>query len=160
MPTYPVPSWFKNLFGSPKEEDPTELGFDPMGMGVMGNEPSPEAQQTGDPTADLGGNNKGGDTAGAGPGSNDNAGGGVGGGGGAEGDRLGGVHRTTKQKTTNWTWGEPGTAGPGKSGETAIFIPDMMKKLGLQGRERDVVDALREALKALEPPKKAKSRGL
>jgi hypothetical protein len=89
--------------------------------------------------------------AGAGSDSDSNEGGGAGGGGGSEGDRLGGVHRTTKQKTTNWTWGEPGTAGPGKSGETAIFIPDFMKAPGIQGRERAVARALREYLNILAP---------
>ncbi len=56
------------------------------------------------------------------------------------------------RKATRATFGE---AGP----ETAIFIPEMMKQLGLQGRERDVIRALREALRDLEGSVKPRKTG-
>lgn len=61
--------------------------------------------------------------------------------------RKGGV-RTVKRTTTE-TFGEPGTGG-----ETGIFIPEYMKRPGLQGRERSVRRALEQYGRELGTSKK------
>ena len=79
-------------------------------------------------------------------------GGGAGGGVGSAGDgpggarRTGGVFRATQPKTERITWGERGTAPGGKSGETAIFIPDRFQLPGLQENEAAVRGQLRRSL--------------
>jgi hypothetical protein len=60
--------------------------------------------------------------------------------------RHGGVFRASSPKTEKITWGERGTAPGGKSGETAIFIPDRFQLPGLQENERVVRAALRRSL--------------
>ncbi len=176
MPEYGwLPNLMETMFGTP----PTPPASPPPGYAPMDvyGEPTPPGELGGDPgygAPGLGGGYSGdphgGDAPGGGPGGQDPGSQGAADTGaegqGGEGDTdsdgggwaRGGVSRV--RRTSKATYGEPGTAGNGKSGETAIFIPEMMKRLGLQGRERDVIRALREALKALEPPKKAKSRGL
>jgi hypothetical protein len=75
-------------------------------------------------------------------------GGGVGnaGDGGGSNRRKGGVFRASRPKTERITWGERGTAPGGRSGETAIFIPDRFQLPGLQENERVVRAALRRSL--------------
>jgi hypothetical protein len=84
----------------------------------------------------TGSGGKGADDGGPGPG------GGMGDAGGTE--ALGGVHRTRPGQSMTSTWGEAGDQ------ETAIFIPDMMKRPGRQGNETDVVRALKRYLMALQ----------
>lgn len=60
----------------------------------------------------------------------------------------GGVFRTTKPKTARIKFGEKGTGG-----ETAVFVPENMKKPGLQGREREVLAALEALLTQLQSTK-------
>jgi hypothetical protein len=60
--------------------------------------------------------------------------------------KAGGVFRASRPKTERITWGERGTAPGGKSGETAIFIPDRMQLPGLQQNEQAVRAALRRSL--------------
>ncbi len=121
-----------------------DLGAAMDAMGAFGG-PSP-----GDPSETAGDRGESGATGGQDPGSQGASDTGAAGEGGENDAAKGGVWRA--KKATRVRFGEKGP-------ETAIFIPEMMKQLGLQGRERDVIRALREALKALEPPKKAKSRG-
>ena len=60
--------------------------------------------------------------------------------------KKGGVFRASRPKTERITWGERGTAPGGRSGETAIFIPDRFQLPGLQENERAVRMALRRSL--------------
>jgi hypothetical protein len=64
--------------------------------------------------------------------------------------KAGGVMRTTRPETKTIRWGEPGTAPGGASGETAIFIPEIMKRMGMQGREQEVIQALQTMLRILK----------
>jgi len=91
-----------------------------------------------------GGGNTGGATAGdnpGGPGADDGSG---------QSLRRGGVLRASGRKSQQLTWGEPGTKG-----ETAIFVPELMKKAGIQGREQEVIQALRTMLRFLEDSQSA-----
>ena len=53
--------------------------------------------------------------------------------------KAGGVFRATQPKTERITWGEKGTAPGGKSGETAIFIPDRYQQPGIQDPKERVI---------------------
>lgn len=71
--------------------------------------------------------------------------------------KRGGVFRASRPKTERITWGERGTAPGGKSGETAIFIPDRMQLPGLQENEALVRRALRRNLMSLLADRRARS---
>jgi len=75
---------------------------------------------------------------GAGAGGSGDSGGGGGDGGG--GEATGGVVRATRPTTK--TFGEAGK-------ETAIFVPEWMKRPGIQGREAHIVAALQQLLSEL-----------
>ncbi len=141
-----------DVYGEPPGFGPGfDLDVDLSGETGFGGQPggAPGAASAGDPSEGE---------SGAGGSGADTSGGSSGPGGDADsGWAKGGVSRV--KRTTRATYGEPGTAGNGKSGETAIFIPEMMKQLGLQGRERDVIRALREALRDLEGSVKLRKTG-
>lgn len=95
-----------------------------------------------------GGNGPGSEGEAGGPAGSGSAGPGTGGtGGGANSDSdnyaKGGVSRATRG-AKRATFGERGP-------ETAIFMPDMMKRPGLQGRERQVRRGLQSAYRSLMP---------
>jgi hypothetical protein len=54
------------------------------------------------------------------------------------------VRKASGKETITTKWGEPSTGG-----ETAIFIPEIMKKMGMQGREQEVIQALQTMLQIL-----------
>jgi hypothetical protein len=126
------------IMGDPATPGPTDA---PIG-------PSPESQsyEGGYSAPDSTGEGPGGGPSGEGTASGES------GGHGAAGDSsmnaLGGVRRATLGPKTA-TFGEPlpnGNANP----ETAIFIPDFMAKMGLQGREKEVIQALQTMLQILK----------
>lgn len=137
MPTYdpfglrePAPPSLEDPFG-PGRQEAQDLGA-AMGVDLSGfaSQPSPEAQATGDPTADLGGRDQ--DVGGFGTGS----------GTGEPGEwARGGVSRV--RRPTRALYGEGGEP------ETAIFIPKGMEAPGLQGREADVIAELQRQLRKL-----------
>jgi hypothetical protein len=117
----------------------------PRGTGTTGpsdDRTTPEAPSVTNPES-LGGSVDAGqsDTAG----TADSTGGSRGGTDGPDRKR-GGVFRASRPKTERITWGERGTAPGGRSGETAIFIPDRFQLPGLQDNERVVRSALRRSL--------------
>jgi len=95
---------------------------------------------------EAGGGTGGGAAGGAGDGTGTGSAGGSGGDGSTGGDtrRLGGVRKASGKETITTKWGEPSTGG-----ETAIFIPEIMKKMGMQGREQEVIQALQTMLQIL-----------
>ena len=95
---------------------------------------------------ESGANSGGGPGGGAGDGTGTGSAGGSGGDGSTGGDtrRLGGVRKASGKETITTKWGEPSTGG-----ETAIFIPEIMKKMGMQGREQEVIQALQTMLQIL-----------
>jgi hypothetical protein len=66
--------------------------------------------------------------------------------GGSDGPDVarGGVFKTTRERRTRFHWGEPETGG-----ETAIFVPESMKRRGMQGREPQVRRGLKKAYASL-----------
>jgi hypothetical protein len=128
-------------------ESPTDLDSGANGPGGPGAGWGSSTTSSGFGAGEEAGGGTGGKGAGdAGDGTGTGSAGGSGGSGSTGGDtrRLGGVRKASGKETITTKWGEPSTGG-----ETAIFIPEIMKKMGMQGREQEVIQALQTMLQML-----------
>jgi hypothetical protein len=124
-----------------------------IGAGWGSNTPSSGFGAGEEAGGQTGGGSAGGGAAGGGPGGGSPGGGPDGEGQGGEGrggdtDWKGGVRVGTPEKPGKTVFGKVGK-------ETAIFIPEIMKKMGMQGREQEVIRALKTMLQMLEGNQRA-----